>query len=368
MKHIEEYRDSHAVERLAESIRGRTTRSWNIMEVCGGQTHALLRFGIDTMLPEQVSLLHGPGCPVCVTSAGFIDQAIHLAERENVILCSFGDMLRVPGSSQSLLDVRASGADVRVVYSPLDALRLASAVPERQVVFFAVGFETTSPATAIAVKQARSLELSNFSVLVAHVLVLPAMEAILQTGDCRVDGFLAAGHVCAVTGWCEYESLVKQFRVPIVVTGFEPVDLLTGLAGCIDQLEQGRAVVENHYRRAVRPDGNHEARALIREVYRKVDRHWRGLGSIPKSGLALCEEYASFDARRRFDLGDLEPDYQTTCISGEILRGAKRPTDCSAFGTRCTPQHPLGATMVSSEGACTAYFKYRLPTVNGKTT
>lgn len=362
MKYVEEFRDRAAVTYLSEQISRMTTQPRTIMEVCGGQTHAILRFGIDRMLPENISLIHGPGCPVCVTPAGVIDQAIELTVSEDVVLCSFGDMLRVPGSARSLLESRARGGDVRVVYSPLDAVRLASENPDREIVFFAVGFETTAPATALAVEQARVRRLANFSLLVAHVLVQPAMDAIMRSDNCRVQGFLAAGHVCAVTGWREYQSLVQQHGVPIVVTGFEPVDLLRGLAACVRQLEEGRAEIENQYRRAVLPDGNPGARALIDKVYRKVDSEWRGLGLVPDSGLALRDEYSQFDARKRFRLGQIGTLDQTECISGEILRGTCRPTDCPAFGTRCTPEHPLGATMVSSEGACAAYFKYRLPT------
>lgn len=361
MKYVEEFRDREAVTYLSGQVSRMTTRPWTIMEVCGGQTHAILRFGVDRILPKNMSLIHGPGCPVCVTPAGIIDQAIELTGHEDVVLCSFGDMLRVPGSSRSLLDARARGGHVRVVYSPLDAVRLASENPDREIVFFAVGFETTTPATALAVEQARVHRLTNFSLLVAHVLVRPAMDAIMRSDNCRVQGFLAAGHVCAVTGWREYQSLVQQHRIPIVVTGFEPVDLLQGLAACVRQLEEGRAEVENQYRRAVLPDGNTEARALIDNVYRKVDSEWRGLGIVPNSGLALKDEYSQFDARMRFSLGQISTLVQTECMSGQILRGACRPTDCPAFGTRCTPEHPLGATMVSSEGACAAYFKYRLP-------
>ncbi len=365
MRYVEEFRDNVVATRLSEQIGRMTTRPWTIMEVCGGQTHAILRFGIDRMLPDGVSLIHGPGCPVCVTPVGVIDQAVALVGHDRRTLCSFGDMLRVPGSSQSLLDARAEGGDVRVVYSPLDAVRLAGEHPDREVVFLAVGFETTAPATAVAAEQASSRGLENFSMLVAHVLVRPAMETILRSEDCRVQGFLAAGHVCAVTGWREYESLVQQHRVPIVVTGFEPVDLLQGLAACVRQLEKGRAEIENQYQRAVLPDGNPGARDLIDKVYRKVDTEWRGLGLVPESGLALRDEYCQFDARKRFGLRGICSLDQTECISGEVLRGVRRPTDCPAFGTRCTPEHPLGATMVSSEGACAAYFKYRLPTVEG---
>jgi hydrogenase expression/formation protein HypD len=358
VKYIDEYRDADAVRRLADVIRATVTRPWTLMEVCGGQTHAIVRFGIDTLLPEGVTLLHGPGCPVCVTPIGQIDRAIELASMPGVTVCSFGDMLRVPGSSSSLLASRSRGGDVRIVYSPLDALEIARAEPDRQVVFFAVGFETTAPANAMAVHQALVSGVENFSLLVSHVLVPPAMEAILSAPDTRVQGFLAAGHVCTVMGYDEYEPLAKRYRVPIVVTGFEPVDLLHGIALCVAQLEEGRCEVENPYARSVKREGNTPARDLMGRVYRVVTRQWRGIGEIEQSGLALAPEYERFDAERRFSLSDHAPAESTECISGLVLQGLKKPRECPAFGTRCTPEHPLGATMVSSEGACAAYHRY----------
>lgn len=329
------------------------------MEVCGGQTHAILRFGIDQLLPEQITLIHGPGCPVCVTPVEMIDKAIEIAALPRVIFSSFGDMLRVPGSRTNLLSARAGGSDVRVVYSPLDAVKLAASNPEREVVFFAVGFETTAPATAMAVRQAAGLELRNFSMLTAHVLVPPAIESILSSPDCRVQGFLAAGHVCSVMGHQEYEPIARTHRVPIVVTGFEPLDILEGVWCCVRQLEQGRAEVENAYRRVVRREGNRAAMELVREVFAVVPRQWRGVGSIPRSGLGLRESYAGFDAERRFTLSTGVVPESSDCLIGEVLQGRIRPPQCPQFGTRCTPESPLGATMVSSEGACAAYFRYR---------
>jgi len=329
------------------------------MEVCGGQTHAILKFGVDQLLPAGLTLIHGPGCPVCVTPVELIDKATEIAARPEVIFCSFGDMLRVPGTSIDLFSVKASGGDVRIVYSPLDAVTIARDTPGRQVVFFAVGFETTAPANAMAVYQAKRLGLENFSVLVAHVLVPPAMEAILQASDNRVQGFLAAGHVCTVMGTTEYEPIARRYRVPIVVTGFEPLDILQGIHACVRQLEEGRAEVENRYARSVRREGNRQAQSLIRQVFRIVPRRWRGVGEIPASGLGLTETYAAFDAEARFGVAGSRPEPASECISGQILRGVKKPLECPAFGTRCTPEHPLGATMVSSEGACAAYYRYR---------
>ena len=359
MRFIEEYRDAAAAQRFAEAIRVTVTRPWTVMEVCGGQTHAIMKFGIDELLPPQVTLLHGPGCPVCVTPVELIDKAVELASRPEVIFCSFGDMLRVPGTKSDLLSAKAAGGDVRIVYSPMDALQLAVKNPERQVVFFAVGFETTAPANAMAVYQAKRLGVKNFSILVSHVLVPPAIEAILQAPNNRVQGFLAAGHVCTVMGYTEYEPIAKKYRVPIVVTGFEPLDILQGIYICVKQLEEGRAEVENQYARSVRREGNLPAQDLIREVFEIVPRKWRGIGEIPQSGLGLREPYREFDAERRFALTTGSVEEASECISGLILQGAKKPTDCPAFGTKCTPEHPLGATMVSSEGACAAYFKYR---------
>jgi hydrogenase expression/formation protein HypD len=359
MRFIEEYRDAAAAQRFADAIRKIVTRPWTVMEVCGGQTHAIMKFGIDELLPPQVTLLHGPGCPVCVTPVELIDKAVELASRPEVIFCSFGDMLRVPGTKGDLLSAKAAGGDVRMVYSPMDALQLAVKNPDRQVVFFAVGFETTAPANAMAVYQAKRMGVKNFSILVSHVLVPPAMEAILNAPDNRVQGFLAAGHVCTVMGYTEYEPIAKKYRVPIVVTGFEPLDILQGIYMCVKQLEDGRAEVENQYARSVRREGNRPAQELVREVFEVVPRKWRGIGEIPQSGLGLREPYREYDAERRFALVTGSVEEASECISGLILQGAKKPTDCPAFGTKCTPEHPLGATMVSSEGACAAYFKYR---------
>lgn len=359
MKYIDEYRDAEAARRFAQAIARITTRSWTIMEVCGGQTHAIVKFGVDELLPDSITLLHGPGCPVCVTPVELIDKAIDLAARPDVIFTSFGDMLRVPGTKGDLLSSKASGADVRMVYSPLDALKIAQENPLKQVVFFAVGFETTAPANAMAVYQARQQGIHNFSILVSHVLVPPAVEAILSAPDNRVQGFLAAGHVCAVVGYTEYEPLAARYRVPFVVTGFEPLDILQGIYMCVRQLEDGRAEVENQYARCVRRDGNQPARQLVRDVFTVVPRKWRGIGQIPQSGLGLREDYAEFDAEQRFGLADYHVEESTDCISGLVLRGIKKPHQCPAFGSLCTPEHPLGATMVSSEGACAAYYRYR---------
>jgi hydrogenase expression/formation protein HypD len=360
MKHLDEYRDSGSVRRLADAIASVVTRPWTIMEVCGGQTHSIVRFGLDTLLPEGLTLVHGPGCPVCVTPAPLIDAAIAIAHRPDVILCSFGDMLRVPGSKDDLFRAKSEGADVRVVYSPMDALQMAVDHPEREVVFFAVGFETTAPANAMAVHQAKIRGVGNFSILCSHVLVPPAMEAVLSAPDNLVQGFLAAGHVCAIMGWEEYLPMARRYRVPIIVTGFEPVDILQGVLLCVRQLQEGRAEVENPYSRWVRPEGNAPAQQLIREVFRIIPREWRGIGSIPRSGLGLSEAYADFDAMRRFGMGEARVvETDSGCISGLILQGRRKPEQCPHFGTRCTPEHPLGATMVSDEGACAAYHRYR---------
>lgn len=359
MRFIDEYRDAGTARRLAAAVARRTTRPWTIMEVCGGQTHSIVRFGIDELLPTQITLVHGPGCPVCVTPAGLIDQAIALALRPGVTLCSFGDMVRVPGSSRDLLSARADGGDVRIVYSPLDAVWLARREPGREVVFFGVGFETTAPATAMAVYTAAREGIPNFSLLVSHVLVPPAMTAILSSPGNRVQGFLAAGHVCAVMGFTEYLPIAQHYRVPIVVTGFEPVDILQGVLMCVRQLEEGRAEVENQYSRSVRREGNPEAQRLLREVFRVVPREWRGVGRIPESGLGLAPAYEAFDAARRFGLSEPATAGSDDCRSGDVLRGLLKPPECPAFGVGCTPEHPLGAPMVSSEGACAAYYRYR---------
>jgi hydrogenase expression/formation protein HypD len=361
VKFLDEYRDPELARALLEQIRAAVTRPWTIMEICGGQTHALLRHGIDRLLPEQITLVHGPGCPVCVTPLETIDRALAIASRPGVLFTSFGDMLRVPGSKGDLLQVKSRGGDVRVVYSPLEALKLARANPDREVVFLAVGFETTAPGNAMAVRQAAAEGLENFSLLVSHVLVPPAMAAILSSPRNRVQGFLAAGHVCTIMGWTEYEELAARFRVPIVPTGFEPVDLLQGLLACVEMLERGEHGVVNRYGRAVRRDGNPAARAVVDEVFEVCDRPWRGLGVIPRSGLRLREQYAAFDAERRFDVGEIAPTEPVVCISGRILQGLSKPPECPAFGTDCTPSTPLGATMVSSEGACAAYYRYHRP-------
>jgi hydrogenase expression/formation protein HypD len=359
MKYLDEYRDADGVKKIADAIARITTRPWNIMEVCGGQTHAIVKFGIDELLPDHITLLHGPGCPVCVTPTGIIDQALEIAAHPGVIFCSFGDMIRVPGTRGDLFSVKAKGGDVRMVYSPLDALKLARQHPDKEVVFFAVGFETTAPANAMAVYQAAREGITNFSLLVSHVLVPPAMEALLASADCRVQGFLAAGHVCAVAGVHPYQPLAEKYRVPIVVTGFEPIDVLRGVHLCVKQLEEGRTDCENAYERAVRPEGNPNAMAIVDEVFAVIDRKWRGMGNIPQSGLGLAEKYAAYDAEKKFNLAEDTVEESTECISGLILQGLKKPRDCPAFGTRCTPEKPLGATMVSNEGACAAYCRYR---------
>jgi hydrogenase expression/formation protein HypD len=351
MKFLDEYRDADAARRFAALIRRITTRPHRLMEICGGQTHAIVRFGVDELLPLEITLIHGPGCPVCVTPVELIDQAVEIAARPGVVFCSFGDMLRVPGSRSDLLTVKAAGGDVRMVYSPLDAVRIAAEHPDRQVVFFAVGFETTAPANAMAVVRAKQLGLSNFFILVSHVLVPPAIEAILSAPKNQVQGFLAAGHVCTVMGYEEYVPLARRYKVPIVVTGVEPVDILHGIYYCVKQLEEGRSEVENPYARSVRRRGNEPAQDLIREVFQVVHRKWRGIGEISRSGLGLREKYADFDAARRFELSGRSVEEPTECIAGLVLQGIKRPNECSAFGTRCTPERPLGAPMVSSEGA-----------------
>ena len=358
MKYQDEYRDPAAVRRLRQALTAVTTRPWTIMEVCGGQTHTIVRYGIDRLLPPEIELVHGPGCPVCVTPLELIDKAVAIAARPEVIFCSFGDMLRVPGSRSDLFAVKAAGGDIRVVYSPLDCLRVAEQNPGRTVVFFAVGFETTAPANAMAVWQAKRRGLTNFAVLVSHVLVPPAMTAILSEPRNRVQGFLAAGHVCTVMGYDEYEPLAERFRVPIVVTGFEPLDLLEGVYRCVCRLESGRSGVENQYARAVRREGNPSARRLLAEVFEVTDRKWRGIGTIPQSGYRLAPAYAEFDAETRFAVEEVQTNESSLCISGLILQGLKKPHECPAFGKSCTPENPLGATMVSSEGACAAYYHY----------
>jgi hydrogenase expression/formation protein HypD len=358
MRFVDEYRDGPAARALADAIARTATRPWVIMEVCGGQTHTIVKYGIDRLLPAGVELVHGPGCPVCVTSLEMIDRAHAIASRPGVTFCSFGDMLRVPGSRGDLLELKSKGADIRVVYSPLDAVNLAAANPDRQVVFFAIGFETTAPPNAMAVWMARKRKLSNFSVLVSHVLVPPMITAILQAPGNRVRGFLGPGHVCTVMGLAEYEPIARRYEVPVVVTGFEPLDLLEGVLRTVQQLEAGRAEVDNQYARAVRADGNPASRRLIEDVFEVCDRKWRGVGLIPKSGFKLRYEYRAHDAERVFEVADIETHESPLCISGQVLKGLKKPHDCPAFGKECTPQTPLGATMVSAEGACAAYHAY----------
>lgn len=355
MKYLDEYRDPAVARQLLDELRRTATHPWRIMEVCGGQTHTLVRQGIDELLPAGIRMIHGPGCPVCVTPLETLDRAMAVATRPGVIFTSFGDMLRVPGSHTDLLSLRARGADVRVVYTPMDAVRVAREQPDHEVVFLAVGFETTAPANAMAVLHAARLGLANFSMLVSHVLVPPAMTALLDDPDCEVQAFLAAGHVCAVMGWTEYEPIAARYRVPIVVTGFEPLDLLEGVLMAVRQLEQGRFEVENQYVRAVRRTGNTEAQDAVRKVFQVTDRAWRGIGALPASGLELTAKYREFDAARRFDVSGLRPVEDPECIAGAILTGARLPTDCAAYRTRCTPRHPLGAPMVSAEGTCAAF-------------
>lgn len=375
MKFLDEYRDAALAQKFAAEIHRITTRPWTIMEVCGGQTHAIVKFGIDELLPKPITLIHGPGCPVCVTPLEMIDKALEIAARPGVIFASFGDMLRVPGGGgdasslfsnatrasqpHDLLAVKAQGGDVRIVYSPLDAVKLAEQNPAKEVVFFGVGFETTAPATAMAVFQAAQKGLKNFSMLISHVLVPPAIEALMSSANCRVQAFLAAGHVCAIMGYEEYFPLAKKYRVPIVVTGFEPLDILHGILLAVQQLESGRAEVENQYTRAVTRMGNQPAQHLVREVFRVVPRKWRGVGEIPASGLGLSAAYAAFDAEQKFGVTDRHVDEPADCLSGQVLQGLIKPNQCPAFGNQCTPEHPLGATMVSSEGACAAYYRYR---------
>lgn len=358
MKYLDEYRDAGLAQGLLEQIRRVQKRPWVLMEVCGGQTNSIVKFGIDDLLPKEIELVHGPGCPVCVTPLELIDKAHAIASRPEVIFCSFGDMLRVPGSECDLLTVKSRGADVRMVYSPLECLEIARKHPDRQVVFFAIGFETTAPANAMLVWRAKHEGLENVSVLVSHVLVPPALEAILDSPWNRVQGFLGPGHVCAIMGYREYEEICARFHVPIVITGFEPVDLLEGVLMAVMQLEEGRAEVENQYARAVTRDGNAAARKVLSEVFEVCARKWRGVGPIPQSGYRLRGEFKAFDAEHRFDVGAIDTHEPAVCISGEVLRGIKKPHDCPAFGTECTPAHPLGATMVSSEGACAAYYLY----------
>ncbi len=359
MKYLEEFSNPDLARRLIDQIHAAATRRWAIMEVCGGQTHSIIRHGIDQLLPDEVEMIHGPGCPVCVTPLEMIDKALAIAAQPGVIFCSFGDMLRVPGSEQDLFRVKSGGGDVRVVYSPLDALRLARENPERQVVFFGIGFETTAPANAMTVYQAKRLGITNFSLLVSHVLVPPAISAIMESPTCRVQAFLAAGHVCSVMGTDEYPLLAEKYGIPIVVTGFEPLDILEGIRRTVLQLESGRHELENAYPRAVTAEGNVAAMRMLREVFVVTDRSWRGIGMIAGSGWRLAPAYADFDAERRFSVTDIHTEESSICRSGEVLQGMIKPHECAAFGRECTPRKPLGATMVSSEGACAAYYLYR---------
>lgn len=358
MRFIDEYRNEDEAYQLVKALYQRVTRPWNIMEICGGQTHTLIKSGIDQMAPSNLRLIHGPGCPVCVTPLELIDKAIHIAQQPHVVFMSFGDMLRVPGSSSDLLSVKAHGGDVRMVYSPLDAVNFAFKHPDCHVVFFAVGFETTAPATAMAIWQANRQQLTNFSILCSHVLVPPAMETLLGSPESNVHGFLAAGHVCTVMGYWQYESIAETYRIPIVVTGFEPLDLLQGIYMVIESLEEGRYGVENQYRRAVKREGNVAAQHMMQRMFDVTDRQWRGIGIIPNSGYRLKPAFAQFDAEQRFDVAGLTVQESTLCMAGKILQGLIRPDACPAFGKECTPEHPLGAPMVSSEGACAAYYQY----------
>lgn len=358
MRHLDEYRDRATAQKIADRIRSQTTKPWTIMEICGGQTHTIVKYGLQELLPETITLVHGPGCPVCVTPLEIIDKAIAIASLGDVIFTSYGDMLRVPGSQKDLLSVKAAGGDVRIVYSPLDALKLAMTNPEKKVVFFGIGFETTAPANAMAVLEARRRGVRNFALLSSHVCVPPAIEAILSSPFSRIQGLLAAGHVCTVMGYEEYRPIARKYNIPIVVTGFEPVDILQGIFMTVKQLEEGRAEVENQYSRAVREEGNRLARKAITDVFTVTDRTWRGIGEIPLSGYTLREEFAAFDAERVFAVEGITVKESPVCMAGSVLQGMTKPDKCPAFGTACTPDHPLGAPMVSSEGACAAYFHY----------
>jgi hydrogenase expression/formation protein HypD len=370
VKYLEEFNDPALAQRLIDDIRATVTRPWAIMEVCGGQTHSIIRNGIDQLIPDEIEMIHGPGCPVCVTPLELIDKALAIAARPDVIFCSFGDMLRVPGSGRDLFRIKSEGGDIRVVYSPLDALKIARENPDREVVFFGIGFETTAPPNAMTVYQAARLGVPNFSMLVSHVRVPPAIEAIMQSPTCRVQAFLAAGHVCSVMGTAEYPPLVEKYSVPIVVTGFEPLDILEGIRRTVHQLEEGTATLDNAYLRAAPDDGNPAARRLLADVFQVTDRGWRGIGVIPDSGWRLAAKYREFDAEYRFQVADISTEESSVCRSGEVLQGFIKPHECSAFGTLCTPRNPLGATMVSSEGACAAYYLYRrlegAPTPDGR--
>ena len=358
MKYLDEFRDAGLVKNVLAEIEHTVTRPWVLMEICGGQTHSIMQNGIDQLLPPQIELVHGPGCPVCVTSLELVDKALEIAAQPDVIFCSFGDMLRVPGSHGDLFSIRAAGGQIKVVYSPLDALKIAQENPHKQVVFFAIGFETTAPANAMAVLQARNLHLKNFTLLVSQVMVPPAMHAILSSPSNRVQGFLAAGHVCAVMGYWQYPEIAEKYRVPITVTGFEPLDLLNGILMNVRQLEAGTHEVDNAYARVVSREGNLPAQHIMDQAFEVCDRNWRGIGLIPQSGLRLRQEFDDFNAERRFNVGDIQTHESEICIAGQVLQGIKKPTECPAFGKLCTPENPLGATMVSSEGACAAYYRY----------
>jgi hydrogenase expression/formation protein HypD len=361
MKYLDEYRDPALAKAILAEIKKITTKSWVVMEICGGQTHAIMRNGIDQVLPDKIELVHGPGCPVCVTPLETIDRAIAIAERPEVIFCSFGDMLRVPGSKKDLFMVKSEGGDVRMVYSSLEAVKIARDNPDREVVFLAVGFETTAPGNAMAIRQAANEGLANFSELVSHVLVPPAMRALLSSPGNRVQGYLAAGHVCSIMGWTEYEPIAEGYKIPIVVTGFEPMDILSGILMVIKQLEEGRHQVENQYARVVQHFGNRPAQEMIHSIFEIADRKWRGIGEIPASGLQIRDSFSMFDAEKKFMVDTIHTEESKICISGEVLQGLKKPSACPAFGKECIPEHPLGATMVSSEGACAAYYKYHTP-------
>lgn len=364
MKYLSEFRDYKTAQLLAKKIGEVTKHNWTIMEICGGQTHAILKYSIDELLPDKISLIHGPGCPVCVTPLEMIDKAIKIASRSDVIFTSFGDMLRVPGSDLDLLSVKANGGDVRMVYSPLDAVKIAQSNPDKKVVFFAVGFETTAPANGMSVLTAKNLGLKNYSILCSHVLVPPAIETLMSGFNSNINGFLAAGHVCTVMGFEEYIPLSNKYKIPIVVTGFEPIDILQGIFKCITLLEEGRAIVDNQYSRVVKKEGNTEAKKIINTVFEITDRKWRGIGLIPNSGYKLKDEFSEFDAEKIFDVGDIRVDESEICIAGEVLQGLKTPLQCPAFGKECTPENPLGAPMVSTEGACAAYFHYKKTKIN----
>jgi len=359
MKYLDEFRDPKIAKQILSEIKSTVTQPWVIMEICGGQTHSIIKNGIDQILPKEIELVHGPGCPVCVTPLEIIDKAIEIARQPNVIFTSFGDMLRVPGSKKDLFQVKSEGGDVRIVYSPLEAVKIARNNPDKKVVFFAVGFETTAPGNAMAIHQAHQEELTNFSELVSHVLVPPAMEALLSSPNNRVQAYLAAGHVCAIMGWREYDPIAEKYQVPIIPTGFEPIDVLEGILLAVKQLEGGKHEVENQYLRAVKREGNQPAQDIVNKIFEVGNRKWRGIGEIPNSGLTIREEFANYDAERNFSVGDIVTEESELCISGIVLQGLKKPIDCPAFGKECTPSNPLGATMVSSEGACAAYFNYQ---------